>query len=177
MYFCVVICVWCCLRDTFEIISRITNHLPIFCKHCWNSHSSAFGCGLTSTYERKASILNEAGQGDLAVFDERKQANNQLQHGMKSLKALCFACFRWDFLTRSGFSKLTMAAWLEKMEGLFNWKQCDYRNLRSLNNGGCFLAHFKGRILGGWLIDLCLQKLAGRSVLLATCPMSMGLPF
>lgn len=160
----VLFLLWCCLRDTFEIISRITNHiqnLPIFCKHCWNSHSSAFGCGLTATSERKASIL-KSGQGDLAVFDERKQAkkhNNQLQHGMKSLKAFFF-CLVFDgiFLTVSGFSKLIpTAAWLDKMEGLFrNWKQCDYRNFRSLNKEGWVFAHFKGRILRGWL-GTCVQ--------------------
>jgi len=44
---------------------------------------------------------------DLAVFDERKQAkqnkNNQLQHGMKALKAFfflpCFRIFDGIFLT------------------------------------------------------------------------------
>ena len=92
---------------------------------------------------------------------ENRQKNKTTSFNMvwNHWKHFFFALF-FDgiFLTLSGFSKLIpTAAWLDKMEGLFrNWKQCDYRNFRSLNKEGWVFAHFKGRILRGWL-GTCVQ--------------------
>ena len=93
-----------------------------------------------------------------SMKENRQKTKQPASTWYEIIESIFLPCFRWDFLTRSGFSKLIpTAAWLEKLEGLFrNWKQCDYRNFRSLNKEGWVFAHFKGRILRGWL-GTCVQ--------------------
>ncbi len=135
MYFCVVICVWCnvCMTHSKSFQeSLITYH--IMCKHCGNSHSSTFGCGFTVS-ERKASILNESGHGDLAVFrDERKQwqttSINMVSNHWKHCVFACKMGFSHPFFRFMEADHFVMVAWLEKNEGLFCYWKCGISTLQ-----------------------------------------------